>query len=186
MSDPISTANLFTASSIVSAPQPPIISNCMTVSRIDYNTSPQTIASGTLTAVQFPINLDASNYPAPTSTSTTYAAPLSGKYLVTYSLVFTNTTGIGVVQAYIKLSNASIAYGFSQCSSFEASALTAGPPVSAITLGTDNIPLTGSAVVPLGLSTTFQVIVYQNSGSSQTLVTSGTQAPLITIDYLHP
>lgn len=153
--------------------------------RIDYvNTGTQAIPSGVMTAVNFTANLYSSNFPA-TLPISSYTAPLSGIYSISYTVSISNSNGIGYCQAYIK--RASAGYGYGVCSSryFEASALTPGPPVSGITLATDGIPLGGSARVPLNQGEQVQLIVFQNSGVSQNLTSSAPNSQLITIDYCH-
>ena len=161
----------------------PIIGNSFW--RVDYTGSgTQTIPNATATAVSFATNLLQSNFPA-TLPTTTYTAPIGGLYLISYNIDLSNTTGVGYCQAYIKRASATSAYGVSSSRFFEASALTIGPPVSAITLGTDGIPLGGTAVIPLALNETFQLLVYQNSGTSQTLTNITPNISLISITFLH-
>jgi|HubBroStandDraft_5_1064220.scaffolds.fasta_scaffold05393_3 hypothetical protein len=167
------------------SPQLPVISTPTTFVRVDYNgTGTQAITNATATAVQFPNAVLSKNFPAPTSTSTTYAAPFAGWYSISYTISYNSFTGIGVMDAWILKASASVRYANVSIPSFEASALTAGPPVSAITLGTDNVAMCGSCIIYLDLAETFQVQTYQNSGSSQNLL-AGADTSLISINFLH-
>jgi hypothetical protein len=158
-----------------------------TYSRIDYNNGvAQSIPSATVTAISFPTPYLSNNIPAPTDTSTTYTAPIGGYYNISYSICYASYPGIGTLQAWVKRNAANIRYASTSSSAFEASALTVGPPVSAITLGTDPCQLSGSCVTLLGLGETFQIQTYQNSGSSQDLSVTDGQTSIITIDFLHP
>jgi hypothetical protein len=153
--------------------------------RIDYNNlADQSVPNNTSTTVSFPTNLVQSNFPA-TLPVTVYTAPIAGLYLITYTISLSNSNGIGYCQAYIKRQNSG--YGYGVCSSryFEASALTPGPPVSGITLASDGIPLSGSAVLPLVAGEQVQILVYQNSGVTQTLTISQPNTQIISIYYLH-
>jgi hypothetical protein len=154
--------------------------------RIDYvSTGSQTIPNTTLTPVNFTSNLISSNFVAPT-TNNTYTAPIAGLYNISYQIAISASGGTGQYVSYIKKSSASLGYAIQSTSNFEASALTVGPPVSAITLGTDTISISSAAVVPLNLGETFQILVTQNTGASQTLVTSGALSQLISINLISP
>ncbi len=153
--------------------------------RIDYvNSVTQPVPTGTFTPVSFVSNLTQSNFPATLPTST-YTAPIGGLYLIAYTVSLSNSNGIGYCQVYIKRNNSVIGYGSASSRYFEASALTPGPPVSGITLASDGIPMGGSAIIQLNTGETFQIIVFQNSGVSQTLTINPPNTQLISIYYLH-
>jgi hypothetical protein len=153
--------------------------------RIDTNDlSTQTISNATITAVQFPVPYVSNNFNSPTSSNTTYTIPIQGFYNISYTVPYESYPGIGFLQAWIQRSSTNIRYASSSSTGFEAASLTVGPPVSNITLGTDSVQLSGSAILYLNLGETIQIQTYQNSGSSQT-ITAYIAVATITIDFLH-
>src|ERR1700677_3942316 len=136
--------------------------------RIDfYVISPQPILTGTITTVLFPDNYIASGI-GPAS-SGIYTAPIAGFYSISYSFTYNTYPGTGTFQGWILRADANVRYATTSSSGFEAISLTAGPPVSGITLGSDTIQLSGSTLIPLNAGETFQVQTYQNSGATLNL-----------------
>ncbi len=153
--------------------------------RVDYVSSgTQSISHNQYVGVNFTVNFLQSNFPA-TLPTTIYTAPIAGLYLISYTASISNSNGIGFCQAYIRRQTSAFGYGVSSSRYFEASALTPGPPVSGITLASDGIPLGGTTVMQFNAGETFQLIVYQNSGASQTLTINPPNTQLISIYYLH-
>jgi hypothetical protein len=151
--------------------------------RIDYNIAGQTIPNGVDTAVQFPSNITASNFSAPTISNTIYNVPMAGAYLITYGITYPSFEGQGIFNAWISTSTTPASAGAVSMPTFEAASLTAGPPVSGITLGTDVAQLSGSAIVYLIPSNNVSIMTYQNTGASRT--TSTSDATNFAITFLH-
>jgi hypothetical protein len=153
--------------------------------RIDNNDLiTQSIPNNAITPVQFPVPYVSNNISAPTSSNTTYTIPVTGFYIISYTVPYENYTGVGFIQAWIQRSSTNIRYGSTSASGFEAAILTPGPPVSGITLGTDSLQLSGCAVMDLNEGETVQIQTYQNSGSAQTIVAYEALAT-ISINFLH-
>jgi hypothetical protein len=159
--------------------------NQTTYYRIDYNNIGQTIPNATVTAVQFPLSyISTNNFSAPTINNTIYNVPIQGLYNICYSITYPSfQQGIGIFNSWISTSTTPSSAGTCSISSFEAGSLTPGPPVSNITLGSDVVQLTGSAILYLNPSNNVSIMTYQNSGISLTTATSDSTS--ITINFLH-
>lgn len=154
--------------------------------RVDQNTVAQTLTSGVVTSLIFSVPIYSANFPAPTFGSTTYTAPISGFYNISYSVCVTKQTGKGQIYTWIQPSGSFVGYATSNTNQFGASALTLGPPVSNITyaaLGVDR--LSGSALVPLNMGDTVQIQIYQTTGANELTAPVANSPTLITIDFAH-
>jgi hypothetical protein len=153
--------------------------------RVDVNTtSPQTITNATITTVLFPNTVVSNNFTPPIGGI--YTAPIAGFYAISFTISYVYFDGVGFMQAWVQSSTTTNRYGFISLPAFEASALTEGPPVSGITLGTDTPSLTGTAIIKLALGETFQVFTYQNSGGVLQINFIAAAKSLISINFLHP
>lgn len=138
--------------------------------RVDQAGVSQSLPSGAATSVQFGNNLVASNFAPPTVSNTTYMIPVSGLYEISYAVaVLKNGTGVGQCTIWIQPPGTTLRYGESSANQFEASALTAGPPVSGITLGNDADFLTGWTMLPFNAGDLFVISAFQNSGAARTM-----------------
>lgn len=151
--------------------------------RIDYNIGGQAITNDTVTAIFFQSSVKSNNFPAPTSSHTIYNVPVAGVYLITYAVTFI-MKGIGIYNTWISTSTIPASSGQASISTFEAASLTAGPPVSNITLGSDVAQLNGSAILYLVPSNNVSIMCYQNTGNN--VLTGTTDYTNFSINFLHP
>jgi hypothetical protein len=154
--------------------------------RIDQNTTAQTLTSGVAIPLVFPNPIRSANFPAPTFGSTTYTAPISGLYNISYSVCVTKQTGTGQIYTWIQPSSIAVGFATSNTNQFCASALTLGPPVSNITYAGLTVDrLSGSSLVPLNAGDTFQIQIYQTTGANQLTAPIANSPTVVTIDFVH-
>lgn len=153
--------------------------------RIDRSFLNQRLITATITPVMYEQTLNNSNFPAPSGGNTIYTIPKTGLYEISYALTISKNNGQGQVFAWIQPSGTTIRYGLSGSNQFEASVLTPGPPVSAITLGLDNDYLTGSTLLAMTSGQTFTIDAFQNSGADRVIVSDGANnQPYVSVKYV--
>jgi hypothetical protein len=151
---------------------------------------PQVVFNAINTPVQFPTVIASSNFPVPTVNFTTFAPPLTGWYLVSYTITYSGfpSNGQGCYQAWFVKGSAGNRYGAICVPCFEALSTTGTGPVVVNSLGTDYVTLSGCAHIFITVPDTIIVYTFQDTASiiPPSINPSAVQASIITIDYLHP
>lgn len=151
--------------------------------RVDYNNSGFSFSSGVTAPMPFINTQASSNFTAPTG-NTLYTAPVSGLYEISYTISFgAFAIGIGYINTVISTNTTLGNVACCSVPTFAASALVAGPPVSAITLLSVPYQLTGTAIIYLTPSNTFSLSVYHTLGT--TLVTNTGATTFLSVNFLH-